>query len=95
MIHDLVMALQKYSSSTNLTLFKFAVRFKFKFIENMLQTRLSSRLCVKESPDSTEQCTGEEPGFVPIVIGAETESATENDLNPSPSPLVEKGRMEG
>jgi len=50
---------------------------------------------VKESPDSTEQCTGEEPGFVPIVIGAETESATENDLNPSPSPLVEKGRMEG
>jgi hypothetical protein len=50
---------------------------------------------VKESPDSTEQCTGEEPGFVPIVIGTETESATENDLNPSPSPLVEKGRMEG
>jgi len=35
MIPDLVMALQKYSSNTNLTLFKFAVRFKFKFIENI------------------------------------------------------------
>jgi len=32
---------------------------------------------VKESPDSAEQCTGEEPG--PDLSG--TESATENDLN--------------
>ncbi len=51
------------------------------------------RLRRKESPDSTEQCTGEEPG-VPVQTGI-TDSATENDLNPYPSPQVEKGRMEG
>jgi len=43
----------------------------------------------EESPDSAEQCTGEEPG-VPVKSGA-TDSATENNLNPVPSPHCEAG----
>ena len=34
----------------------------------------------KESPDSTEQCTGEEPGVHPeLVEGCATDCATENN----------------
>lgn len=46
-------------------------------------TRLSLPFGEEESPDSTEQCTGEEPG--PGKTG--TDSATEN-YRP---PLVDKG----
>ena len=49
----------------------FVIR-SFKFL---LQARLSFRSIGKESPDSTEQCTGEEPG--PDLSG--TDSATENN----------------
>ena len=49
----------------------FVIR-SFKFL---LQARLSFRSIGKESPDSIEQCTGEEPG--PDLSG--TDSATENN----------------
>jgi len=38
------------------------VIFVFRSFKFLLQARLSSRFIGKESPDSTEQCTGEEPG---------------------------------
>ncbi len=47
------------------------------FFKIWLQARLSPRQVGEESPDSKEQCTGEEPG-VPMKIGI-TDSATENN----------------
>jgi len=42
----------------------------------------------EESPDSTEQCTGEEPGSAT----AGTDSATENNLTPKPLSTRWRGR---
>ena len=64
------MGRQKYSFNTDF-LFKFAVRYKPGY-----RPERSRRTAIgEESPDSTEQCTGEEPA-VPKGI---RDSATEND----------------
>jgi hypothetical protein len=56
----------------------FAIRFFEIFATSQA---IASRLWrEEESPDSTEQCTGEEPGS----DLSETDSATENNLTPQP-----------
>lgn len=70
MTRVLVTVLQKYFLNTD-------PHFKSKFAVRCKPCYRFPLRREEESPDSTEQCTGEQPG-IPIIIGI-TESATENN----------------
>jgi hypothetical protein len=67
----MVMGLRRFSFNTDNTVY---------FCNATSQAIASALPVEEESPDSTEQCTGEEPGDVKTS----TDSATENNLTPQP-----------